>query len=82
MLIILYFLSKYVQTYNEQLFPWKNEPATKFHQLKGKLFLVKWELKKVLFLKCFFNDRKHKYFLQLFNSENNLHNAFELEKCR
>ena len=27
--------------------------SDKFHQLKGKLFLVKRELKKVLFLKCF-----------------------------
>ena len=56
--------------------------SDKFHQLKGKLFLVKWELKKSVIFEMLFNDRKHKYFLQLFNSENNLYNVFELEKCR
>ena len=56
--------------------------SDKFRQLKGKLFLVKWELKKSVIFEMLFNDRKHKYFLQLFNSENNLHNVFELEKCR
>lgn len=56
--------------------------SDKFHHLKGKLFLVKWECKKSAVFKMLFNDRKHKYFLQLFNSENSLHNVFELEESR
>lgn len=39
-------------------------------------------LQKSAVFKMLINDRKHKYFFQLFNSENSLHTDFELEKSR
>lgn len=38
--------------------------------------------KKSAVFKMLFNDGKHKYFLQLLNSENSLHTVYELEKSR
>lgn len=50
--------------------------------VKRKAIFGQMRAQKSVIFEMLFNDRKHKYFLQLFNSENNLHNAFELEKCR
>lgn len=60
MLIILYFLSKYVQTYNEQLFPWKNEPVTSFIFLKQNYFNTNESTQKSVF-KMTYSEMKHKH---------------------